>query len=330
MIVESILVIASCDPRGRGFWETFDLFFTCRCLTIPSDLFLTKEQVCKRKWCLDIPALLRLSCLDVWKLKTHFLLLTDYVRRECEFGWAQTFPEMLESIIGFHKWQCAVRGNVAKSFTKNQVQWMDDRMTWYPLYRGPFILNTYENRNDRRVLPGKIHILSISLISATTSLLVPACLASHHAVTSKAFNVKAETTFGQSIKVVGSTPESRWHFCSLGFREIQGQTGLPILFTKLGNVLSLKLAFLHLKHWGWFSIAVSFRVFSDPCSMPGSAAGTWRKLRPCRLTFLSDLFKDETVFQVLGVVETTQCLIFLFSEIPEHQNKVRHTVKQPY
>lgn len=64
------------------------------------------------------------------KVKNAFFYTWQACRRRT-WVWlgAQTFPEMLESIIGFHKWHCAVRGNVAKSYyeTKIQIQGMDHR-----------------------------------------------------------------------------------------------------------------------------------------------------------------------------------------------------------
>ena len=57
-----------------------------------------------------------------------------------------------------------------------------------------------------------------STLVSTPSLLVP-CVSGITPCSdcSKAFNVKAETVFGQCIRVVGSTPESHWQFLFSGF-----------------------------------------------------------------------------------------------------------------
>ena len=180
-----ILVIASCDPRGRGFGK----LLTCvhmqmfaKSLRLVSD----KKRVCK--WCLD-----KLSTLDAFH--AFFLHLTGMSEENLSLVGSSNISGNGRK-LGFHKWHCAVRGNVAKSYYKTNSDNLNT--VWSP----------------------QLHCL-------------PPCLSGITPCSdcSKAFNVRAETVFGQSIKVVGSTPESRWQFCSLGFREINDKNGLPISFT---------------------------------------------------------------------------------------------------
>ena len=66
--------------------------------------------------------------------------------------------------------------------------------------------------------------------------------------------------------------------------------------------------------------------------MPGWASGTQPKRLLCKLTFLSDLFTDETVFQVLGVVEMTQWMLtfLVFLKSWNIKKQIKHSLKQPY
>ena len=166
---------------------------------------------------------------------------------------------MLESIIGFHKGQCAVRENVAKSYYKTKIQIREWMTGWHGILSrhvltallslaGWLQKGCHSKKGQQAIVHQRSfpywELMKIEMIdesyrvrSIFSSFLLsppqlhclsPALRVRHQ---SKAFLVKAETVFGQSVRVVGSTPESRWHFCSFGFRENHWQTGLPKSFT---------------------------------------------------------------------------------------------------
>ena len=113
-------MIASCDPRGRGFGK----LLTCvhmqmfaKSLRLVSD----KKRVCK--WCLD-----KLSTLDAFH--PFFLHLTGMSEENLTLVGSSNISGN-GGKLGFHKWQCAARGNVAKSYYKANSDTMNGWQEWH-------------------------------------------------------------------------------------------------------------------------------------------------------------------------------------------------------